>query len=123
MAPIPCSAPDCTTTFQEGLDPQVLLALIQMHARTAHPLTADTRAQSPTAKPEKVKRPTITSSGTNEEFTYFCQRWNGYKLATKLTGNDVIYQLLECCDEPLRKDLTRTYGNLTGEPDLTFFSL
>ena len=114
MAPIPCTAPNCTTTFNETLDPTVLLALIQMHDRTAH--QADARPQQP-SKPEKVKRPSIASSGTSEEFTYFQQRWQGYKAATKLQGRDIIFQLLECCDEPLRKDLTRTYGDLTEKDE------
>ena len=30
--------------------------------------------------------------------------------ATKITGKDKVIQLLECCDEPLRKDLTRNAG-------------
>jgi hypothetical protein len=30
--------------------------------------------------------------------------------ATKITGHDKVIQLLECCDEPLRKDLTRSAG-------------
>ena len=115
MAPIPCTAPNCTTTFQEGLDAQVLLALIQMHDRTAHQAAAATD-QQPT-KAEKVRRPSITSAGTSEEFTYFQQRWQGYKLATKLQGRDIIFQLLECLEEPLRKDLTRTYGDLTAQDE------
>ena len=118
MAPIPCSAPDCATTFQENLDATVLLALIEIHSRTAHQTTAPTHSQ-PTVKAEKVKRPTLTSSGTSEEFIYFQQRWSMYKVATKLEGQDVIFQLLECCDEPLRKDLTRTHGDVAGETEQT----
>ena len=113
MAPIPCPAPDCTTTFQEGLEAQVLVSLLDIHMRTAHQTAAAPQAQPPAAQAEKVKRPTITSSGTSEEFIYFQQRWSGYKLATKLTGMDIIYQLLECCDDQLRRDLSRTYGDLT----------
>lgn len=122
MAPIPCTAPDCTTTFQETLDPQVLLALIQMHDRTAHAAAAAAPNQ-PSASAEKVRRPTITSSGTSEEFTYFKQRWSIYKLATKLQGRDVLYQLLECTDEPLRRDLTRTYGDLSEKDETTALNL
>ena len=37
--------------------------------------------------------------------------------ATKITGKDKVVQLLECCDEQLRKDLTRnTGGSLTTKP-------
>ena len=33
-----------------------------------------------------------------------------YKAATRITGRELVLQLLECCDEELRKDLTRTAG-------------
>ena len=116
MAPIACTAPNCTTVFDETLNPQVLLALITMHDRTAHQNAATDQQPS---KPEKVRRPTIASSGSNEEFTYFQQRWQGYKLATKLQGAEIIFQLLECLEEPLRKDLTRSYGDLTNKDEET----
>ena len=36
--------------------------------------------------------------------------------ATKLAGTDKVIQLLECCDDQLRKDLTRNAGGtLTGK--------
>ena len=33
-----------------------------------------------------------------------------YKAATRITGRELVLQLLECCDEEMRKDLTRTAG-------------
>ena len=45
-------------------------------------------------------------------------RWKDYVKATKLTGTDRVTQLFECCDEQLRKDLTRTAGGtLTGKAE------
>lgn len=36
--------------------------------------------------------------------------------ATKVSGHEAVIQLLECCDEPLRRDFTRTSsGNLTDK--------
>ena len=55
----------------------------------------------------------IKAAGTSEEWAYFTQRWTDYKAATHLSGTDVIFQLLECCEETLRKDLTRTFGALS----------
>ena len=44
-------------------------------------------------------------------------RWNDYTAATKITGKDEVLQLLECCDEQLRKDLTRNAGgSLANKP-------
>lgn len=112
---INCSVTDCTTQWDSNLPVDVLTRLIDLHIRVAHPINPATPTTSfVTPKAEKVRRPTIAASGTSEEWAYFEQRWSEYKAATHLTGLEVIYQLLECCDEPLRKDLTRTYGSLTG---------
>ena len=124
MAPVPvrCSAPLCTYTFgTDDMDGQALARLIDLHARTAHPPPA--AADPVTTKAEKVRRPTISTQGNTEDWTYFHSRWQEYKAATKITGPDIIFQLLETCDETLRKDLTHTYGTLVGESEanvLTF---
>ena len=69
-------------------------------------------------KAEKVRRPTTSSAGTSEDWSYFLSRWADYKSATKLAGKELIIQLLECCDENLRKDLTRAQGGtLTDKPE------
>ena len=117
MAPVTCPAQDCTTTFREDLPQNALLALIELHARTAHPPPAALPATTPSHKAEKVRRPTIITQGTNEDWAYFHSRWTEYKAATKIQGPDIVYQLLECCDESLRKDLSRTHGTLIGETE------
>ena len=47
---------------------------------------------------------------SSEEWSYFLTRWGDYKEATNITGKDIILQLQECCDDDLRKDLTRAAG-------------
>ena len=37
-------------------------------------------------------------------------RWKDYASATKLQGQEKVIQLLECCDDDLRRDLTRLNG-------------
>ncbi len=112
MATVNCSAPDCETSWPGNTAPEVLLALINLHAGTAH-RTSEPTPTSCAAKVEKVRRPTVTAAGTSEEWSYFELRWSEYKAATHLTGADIAYQLLECCADGLRKDLTRTFGALT----------
>jgi hypothetical protein len=114
---IPCPVPDCATTFQADLPQKVLLALIDLHKESAHHVAA----LAPTArtKPDGVKRPTISAAGTSEDWHYFLQRWTDYKQATHLGAADIPFQLLECCDEALRKDLTRTFGALTTRDEAT----
>jgi hypothetical protein len=74
-------------------------------------LTAHSTTHTHAAKIDKVRRPVITAAGTGEEWAYFLSRWSDYKdAATKITGRDLVIQLLECCDEQLRKDLTRSAG-------------
>ena len=80
----------------------VAAALITTHANVhavPHPVV-------PAAKAEKVKRPCISSAGTTEEWQYFQSRWSDYVRATNLSGVDKVIQLLECCDNQLRRDLT-----------------
>ena len=112
--PIQCSAPDCNHNFGTATG-GALERLIDLHARTAHPPEAPPQANN--VKAEKVRRPSITSQGTTEDWTYFKSRWEEYKAATKLAGEDLVYQLLETCEESLRKDLTRCYGTLVGETE------
>ncbi|CAC5393222.1 unnamed protein product [Mytilus coruscus] len=66
----------------------------------------------PAAKAEKVKRPSISTAGTIEEWAYFESRWSDFVEATKITGRDKVVQLLECCDEQLRKNLKRSAGEI-----------
>ena len=53
-----------------------------------------------------VKRPTICAGSSSEDWSYFCIKWTEHVEYYKLQGRDLNIQLLECCDEALRKDLT-----------------
>ena len=109
MPAVKCPFPDCAYTTAD-LDPAIVAALITAHS------AVHTLAPAKTARVEKVKRPTVTAAGSSEDWAYFLSRWNDYVAATKLDGRDKVIQLLECCDEPLRRDLTRTTGgNLTDK--------
>ena len=84
---------------------------ISVHSTGTHTTTPTApTASNPTAKIEKVRRPTISRAGSSEEWSYFLTRWYDYVEATKINGKDKVIQLLECCDEQLRKDLTRNAG-------------
>ena len=85
----------------------VVAALLSVHASVNVTVP---RALGANAKMEKIKRPTVALAGTGEAWSYFLTRWGEYKTGTKLVGPDVVAQLLECCHEELRKDLTRAAG-------------
>ena len=87
--------------------------LLSVHSSGTH--TAQGHASAapvviPNTKLEKVRRPTISAAGSSEDWSYFLTRWGDYVAATNVTGKDKVIQLLECCDEQLRKDLTRNAG-------------
>ena len=95
-------------------------ALPTKRQSSEQPYSMPHQAQGPTqaARVEKVKRPEISSAGTTEDWIYFQSRWGDYTKATKLVGPDRVLQLLECCDEQLRRDLTRNAGEtLAGGTD------
>ncbi|XP_063956770.1 uncharacterized protein LOC135154494 [Lytechinus pictus] len=109
MPTVNCPIPGCDYATPDR-DAAIVAALLTAHS------TIHTSGQA--AKVEKVKRPTIAAAGTSEEWAYFKSRWSDYVDATKITGKDKVVQLLECCDEPLRKDLTRAAGgSLTNKTE------
>ncbi|KAK3715191.1 hypothetical protein RRG08_040040 [Elysia crispata] len=103
MPAVACPIPGCEYVTDD-LDAAIVAALILAHTTTHTP------GATAAAKVDRVKRSVISAAGTSEEWEYFLSRWLDYIDATKLTGRDKVLQLLECCDEPLRKDLTRSVG-------------
>ena len=105
-----CPYPECEYETEDVND-ELAAVLLTVHSNGTHVQTTSQPAtQATTAKVEKVRRPTISSAGSSEEWSYFLTRWKDYVEATKLKGKDMVIQLLECCEEQLRKDLTRNAG-------------
>ena len=110
MPVVKCPTEGCEYETPD-VEPVIAATLITAHA-TSHQTPSQ---PTQTARVEKVKRPSISSASTTEDWQYFKSRWGDYVKATKLEGTDKVIQLLECCDEQLRKDLTRNAGgSLTG---------
>ena len=68
--------------------------------------------QTEKSKVEAVKRPTISTAGTSQDWLYFQSRWSDYVKATNVKGGDQAIQLLECCDQDLRRGLQRNNGGV-----------
>ena len=107
MPVVSCPVPECEYSTPDMSD-AIVAALLTAHCVTHSVPNAPPTA--PTHKVESVKRPTIAPAGTSEEWSYFLIRWNDYVNATGITGKQAVIQLLECCEESLRKDLTRSVG-------------
>ena len=69
----------------------VLAAALAMAHATSH---KQPDGNTSAAMAEKVKRPSISSAGTTEEWLYFKSRCSDYVRATRLDGTDKIVQLL-----------------------------
>ena len=108
-----CPYPECTYETDDVTD-ALAAVLLSVHSAGTHTTQATATIQpqisATTARVEKVRRPTVTAAGSSEDWAYFTTRWQDYVEATKIEGKDMIIQLLECCDEQLRKDLTRNAG-------------
>ncbi|GFR68199.1 hypothetical protein ElyMa_000270900 [Elysia marginata] len=103
MPAVACPIPGCDYVTAD-LDAAIVAALITAHT------TTHTHGATAAVKADRVKRPVISAAGTSEDWQYFISRWSDYVEATKVTGRDRALQLLECCDEPLRKDIARSAG-------------
>ena len=101
-----CPYPECIYETDDVED-ALAAVLLTVHSNGSH---TNTPATTTASKAEKVKRPTVCRGGTSEDWSYFLSRWKDYVDATKITGQDKVLQLLECCEERLRKDLTRNAG-------------
>ena len=122
MPVIVCPVPNCTYVTDD-VDAMIAVALLNTRAIIQVPTPSMNAAA---AKVERVKRPTVTSAGSSEEWDYFLVRRRDYVEATKVTGKDRTIQLLECCDVQLRKDLTRSIGmdhTLTVHPEEEILTL
>ena len=103
MPKVQCSFPDCPYTTDD-LPAELVLKLLDIHAGN------HATPPQPTVKIERLCRPTISSASTSEEWQYFQTCWGEYVAAIKISRTDRVIQLLECCDDQLRKDLTRAAG-------------
>ena len=121
MTTIRCQRPECPYTTGEHPD-NIALALFQDHSQWhAEQSRLSTNTMYNNAiqsdRPEKVKKPPISLGSTPEDWSYFITRWDNYKEITNIKENSIIVNLMECCEETLRKDLFRTYGNLKGNTE------
>ncbi len=111
MPVIQCPIEGCPYETPD-VQPVVAAALITHYPRNQPPSVQRWTSASSEGgeRQEKVKRASISSAGTTEEWLYFKSRWGNYVTATRLQGTDHMIQLLECCDDQLRMDLTRNAG-------------
>ena len=113
-----CPLPSCDYATDD-VPNGIAIQMLTIHATTHAPAAGASTGQTSTStRLEKVRRPTVSASGAGEDWNYFIARWSEYKDATRNKDRELVLQLLECCDEELRKDLTRTAGgSLAGNTE------
>lgn len=94
-----CPIVGCGFTTAADMPPILAAAVLTTHASV--------HTNAPRAKPVPVRRPEIAPGGTTEGWSYFVTRWKAYSQAVHLAGRDISVQLLECCEQKLRRDVTR----------------
>ena len=105
-----CEYDDCNEEFKtETLEHYI--TLLKLHVDARH------KQHTTSAKAEKAKRPELTADVSDKDWSYFSSRGTQYKKATGLTGEDIVTQLLECCNEQLRRDHHRTFSGATESND------
>ncbi|GFO15432.1 hypothetical protein PoB_004193700 [Plakobranchus ocellatus] len=119
MATIKCPAPGCDAEWPLATPTDVLTRLLDIHSATAHATSTHVHALT-AAKAEKVRRPTITASGTSEEWAYFLRSTeetvlkNIKTLAVRqeniMVARVQLQQMRQDRDEPIRAFAARLRG-------------
>lgn len=113
MSATACPFENCKFSIAANTDANVVVQLLRMHEAAAH------ARPSVSITADRVSRPQVSATGSSEDWEYFISRWTDYKNAVHLTGSDCVLQLLECCDETLRRDLTRSSGgSMAAKPEV-----
>ena len=111
MVVLNCPIEECTYTTGDNEAAQAI-ALFTVHGYSHAP------AACQQAKPDKLSRPKVSKESTSEDWEYFITRLDAYKTATRIADHDATLQLLECCEDSLRKDLHRSHSDMAAIKNL-----
>eukprot|EP00794_Sanderia_malayensis_P004138 gene4138-4691_t len=82
-----CPFPACAFETTDVTD-ELAAVLLTVPSKGLHSTPPAQASQNSAARVEKVRRPTITSAGTSEEWPYFITHWQDYAGVTKVEGKD-----------------------------------
>ena len=102
-----CTKDGCPYTTP-GLCEDGALRMLEMHQHNMHRVVLSTSESGP--RLPKPSRPELTTGVSEEDWKYFQDRWTAYKRDLGLTGSRITAELLECCEESLRRYLHRNLG-------------
>ena len=111
MVVLNCPIDGCTYATAD-IDAAQAIALFTVHGYSHAP------GAGQQAKPDKLSRPKVSKESTSEDWEYFIIRWDAYKTATHIVDREATLQLLECCEDSLRKDLHRFHSNIATATEI-----
>ena len=111
MPAVKCPFPKCEF-ITEDLADVTCAQVLSIHA-LVH--TNVPRQQSD--RIEKVRRPSIKMGCNSEDWDFSSSKWTTYKKFSKISGAEIVAQLLECCDDALQMDLYRNHGRLEDKDE------
>ena len=111
MPTVQCPIEGCEYATPD-VEPVIAAALITTHATSHQTPSGPTQ----TARVEKVKRPSVSSAGTTEDWQYFKSRWDDYvrRLAIReentMVARVTLHNMRQDRDEPIRAFGARLRG-------------
>ena len=120
--PLACGKADCDyTTPPNCPNWEHMIKVLELHVRAEHGGSGDQQQVQGRAgaKQEKLKRPTLDTGITEADWEFFLSRWQRYKRATNITGQDITDQLWDCVSDELARQCHDAGANEeTSEKDL-----
>ena len=98
-----CEYPGCAWESRDG-ELETIVKLLEIHVRCVH-----MKENSCMATTGQAKRPEIVQGMSEEAWKYFLYRWQCYKKLTRLQGEDIVLELMDCCCEQVRRDHYRIF--------------
>ena len=107
MVVLNCPIEGCTYATWD-IEAAQAIALFTVHGYSHAP------AACQQAEPDKLSRSKVPKENTSEDWEHLITitEWDAYKTATRIADHDATLQLLECCEDSLRKDLHRSHSNI-----------
>ena len=93
MTSIKCPRTGCT--YETGKVEAVIAAALLTAHSTEH---GSSGSSSSSARPPPVDRPKLSAACPKADWEIFKSRWRSFKVATNISGDKLVHQLLGCLD-------------------------
>lgn len=110
MVQLNCGFPGCNYTTPE-LNSTEAIAVLGTHS-PYHNTEKHT-----TNRAERMKRPSITTDITMQDWIHTLRSWNLYKKSAGISEADATTELLACCNVELLNNLFRAHAKIEDEPE------